>query len=33
MWFAMFALFFVLLAVIGVVGWRMISGKNPRTGR
>ncbi len=33
MWFALIALFFVLIAVIGVVAWRLMSGKDPRSGR
>jgi hypothetical protein len=28
--FTLIVLFFVLLFVIGVVAWRMMSGKNPR---
>jgi hypothetical protein len=31
--FALIALFFVLIVVIGVVAWRMMSGKDPRSGR
>jgi hypothetical protein len=31
--FTLIVLFFVLLVVIGVVAWRMMSGKNPRSGR
>jgi hypothetical protein len=31
--FTLIVLFFVLLMVIGVVAWRMMSGKDPRSGR
>jgi hypothetical protein len=31
--FTLIVLFFVLLVVIGVVAWRMMSGKDPRSGR
>jgi hypothetical protein len=31
--FTLIVLFFILLVVIGVVAWRMMSGKNPRSGR
>jgi len=31
--FTLTVLFFVLLVVIGVVAWRMMSGKDPRSGR
>jgi hypothetical protein len=30
--FTLIVLFFVLLVVIGVVAWRMMSGKDPRSG-
>jgi hypothetical protein len=31
--FTLIALFVVLIVVIGVVAWRMMSGKDPRSGR
>jgi hypothetical protein len=31
--FTLIVLFFVLLVVIGVVAWRMMSGKDPRSGQ
>jgi len=31
--FTLIVLFVVLLVVIGVVAWRMMSGKDPRSGR
>ena len=31
--FTLTVLFIVLLVVIGVVAWRMMSGKDPRSGR
>ncbi len=31
--FTLIVLFFVLLVVIGVVAWRMMSGRDPRSGR
>jgi hypothetical protein len=31
--FTLIVLFVVLIAVIGVVAWRMMSGKDPRSGR
>ena len=33
MTFTLIVLFIVLIAVIGVVGWRMMSGRDPRSGR
>jgi hypothetical protein len=33
MTFMLIVLFFVLIAVIGVVAWRMMGGKDPRSGR